>query len=110
LLECVTAHEVSSHHHDHTLRKASPRKKISNPVDVCSEYAVPFLAVKPRNSPATEYGNIVIKDDRIKGKVSSPGNSSVSDDKEISVINEYSNICHCTGKQKFIEGHYKATY
>jgi len=110
LLECVTAHTGSSHHHDHTLRKAPPRKKISNPFDVCSEYAVPLLAVKPRNSPATEYGNIVIKDDRIKGKVSSPGNSSVSDDKEIGVINEYSNICHCIGKQKFIEGHYKATY
>jgi hypothetical protein len=71
---------------------------------------VPLPVVKPRNSTATEYGNTVINEDRIKGKVSSPGNSSVSDDKEISVINKYSNICHCIGKQKFIDGHYKATY
>jgi hypothetical protein len=92
------------------LRKAPPRKKISNPVDVCNEYAVPLPAVKPRNSPTTEYGDTVINEDRIKGKVSSPGNSSVNDVKEISVINKYSNICHCIGKQKFIEGHYKATY
>jgi len=109
LLEFVTAHTGSSHHHDHTLRKAPPRKKISNPVDVCNEYAVP-LPVKPRNSSATEYGNTVINEDRIKGKVSSPGNSSVSDDKEISAIIKYSNVCHCIGKQKFVEGHYKATY
>jgi len=110
LLECVTAHTGSSHHHDHTLRKAPPRKKISNPFDVCNEYAVPLPVVKPRNSPATEYGNTVINEDRIKGKASSPGSSSVSGDKEISVINRYSNICHCIGKQTFIEGHYKATY
>lgn len=110
LLECVTTHADSSYHHDHTLRKVPPRKKISNPVDVCNEYAVPLPVVKPRNSPATEYGNIVINADRIKEKVSSPGNSSVSDDKEVSVINKYSNICHCIRKQKFIEGHYKATY
>lgn len=110
LLECVTAHRDSSHHHDHTLRKVPPRKKISNPVDVCNEYAVPLPIVKPTNSPATEYGNIVTNKDIIKGKVSSPGNSSVSDDKEISVVNKYSNICHCIRKQKFIEGHYKATY
>jgi hypothetical protein len=110
LLECVTAHTGFSHHHDHPLRKAPPRKKISNPLDVCNEYAVPLPVVKPRNSPATEYGNTVINEDRIKGKVSLPGNSSVSDDKEISAINKYSNICHCIGKQKFIDGHYKATY
>lgn len=110
LPECVTAHTDSSHHNDHTLRKAPPRNKISDPVDVCNEYAVPLPVVKPRNSAATEYGNTVIDEDRINGKGSSPGNSSVSDDKEISVINKYSNICHCIGKQKFIEGHYKATY
>jgi hypothetical protein len=110
LFECVTAHTGSSHHHDHTLRKAPARKKISNPVEVCDDYAVPLPVVKPRNSPATECGNIVINEDRIKGKVPSPGNSSVSDDKEIGVIDSYSNICHCIGKQKFIEGHYKATY
>jgi hypothetical protein len=90
--------------------KASPRKKFSNLVDGCNEYAVPFPVVKPRNTPATEYGNIVINEDGIKGKVSSSGNSSVSDDKEVSISNKYSNICHCIGKQEFIEGHYKATY
>jgi hypothetical protein len=88
--------------------KASPRKRLSNPTDVCNEYAVPLPVVKPRNSPAVEYSNVVIHEHRPKGNVSSSGNSSVSDNKEIS--NKYSNICHCTGKQKFIEGHYKATY
>jgi hypothetical protein len=75
---------------------------------VCDEYAVP-LPVKPRNNPATECGDIVINEERLKGNVSSPENSSVND-KEIGVTNNYSNICHCIGKQKFIEGHYKATY
>jgi hypothetical protein len=77
---------------------------------VCNEYAVPLPVVKPSHSPATECGNIVISEDRTKGNVSSPENSSVNDDKEIGVINNYSNICHYIGKQKLIEGHYKATY
>jgi hypothetical protein len=109
LPECVTAHTDSSHHHDHRLRKATPKKNITNPVDVCNGYAVPLPVVKPKSGP-TEYGRTATNEDGIKGKVSSPGNSSVSDDKDIGVINKYSNICHCIGKQKFIEGHYKATY
>ncbi|XP_021936981.1 unconventional myosin-XV-like isoform X4 [Zootermopsis nevadensis] len=85
--------------------KSRPRMRNLNPADVSNEYAVPFPIVKPESDFVVEYGNIVTVEDRTTRK-----NLSSDDNKEISVSGESNSICQCTGKQKFIEGHYKATY
>jgi hypothetical protein len=110
MLDCFSAHDVCVNQLDHELMKASPTKKVSDPVNICNEYAVPLPFVKPRKNSEVEYGNVVITEERMKRKVSSSVNSSANDDKDISVSSKYSNICLCIGKQNFIEGHYKAAY
>lgn len=101
LLDGFTTSMEYLNEHEYTVMKARPRMRNSVAMDVCNEYAVPFPVVKPKSGSVVEYGNILITEDTTKRKFLSSGNLSVVDD---------SNICHCTGKQKFIEGHYKATY
>jgi hypothetical protein len=101
LLDGFTTSAEYLNEHEYTAMKARPRMRNSVAVDVQNEYAVPFPVVKPKNDSVVEYGNIVITEDTRKRKHPSSGNLSAADD---------SNICHCIGKQKFIEGHYKATY
>jgi hypothetical protein len=96
--------------HEYTVMKARPRMRNSVEADVCNEYAVPFPVAKPKSGSVVEYGNIVLTEDKAERKLSRCGNLSVADDKEISASSITSSVCHCVGKQKFIEGHYKATY
>jgi hypothetical protein len=101
LLDGFTTSTEYLNEHGYTAIKARPRMRNSVAVDVCNEYAVPFPVVRPKSGSMIEYGNIVITKDTTKIKFPSSGNLSAADD---------SNVCHCIGKQKFIEGHYKATY
>ncbi|XP_069684992.1 unconventional myosin-XV isoform X2 [Periplaneta americana] len=104
---------------EYTVMKARPRMRRSTdnfPVDICNGYAVPFPIVKKekqRSASVVEYGNIVttLQSSEVKmKKMSSSENSSTVSERRVSVSSEASSICHCIGKQKFIEGHYKATY
>ena len=99
------SYKVGSDNQDYTVMKGRARIKSTEnlSVDICNGYAVPFPVVpansnKKRSLSVVEYGNI----------------TSVADvmptDRKISVSSEPANICQCIGKQKFIEGHYKATY
>lgn len=110
LLDGFTVSKDYFNEQEYAVMKARPRLENSNPQDVCNEYAVPFPIVKTKSNPVVEYGNIVTGEDRTRMKNSSCGNLSSDDNKEISVSDESSNICHCIGKQKFVEGHYKVAY
>jgi hypothetical protein len=94
---------------EYTVMKPRSRMRSSNPADEYNEYAVPFPVVKQKSGSVVQYGNIVTAEDRTTRKNSGSGDLSSDDSKEINV-SESNNICHCIGKQKFIEGHYKATY
>jgi hypothetical protein len=109
-LDGFTASAEYLNEHEYTVMKARPRMRKSVTADVCNEYAVPFPVAKPKSGSVVEYGNIVINEDTADRKLSISGNLSAADDKESSVSSIPTNICHCVGKQKFIEGHYKATY
>jgi hypothetical protein len=110
LLDGFTTSTEHLNEHEYTVMKARPRMRNSVAADICNEYAVPFPVAKPKSGSVVEYGNIVITEDRTKRKLCSSGNLSDAADKEIGVSSKSGNICHCIGKQKFIEGHYKATY
>jgi hypothetical protein len=101
LLDGYTTSTEYLNEHEYTAMKARPRMRNSVAAEVCNEYAVPFPVVKPKSGSVVEYGNIVITENTTKRKFPSSGNLSAVDD---------NNICHCIGKQKFVEGHYKATY
>ena len=100
-IPCFETHQIATDNQDYTVMKARARIKSTEnvSVDICNGYAVPFPVVssgKTRSVSVVEYGNIP--------RVKPPS------DRKISVSSEPANICQCVGKQKFIEGHYKATY
>ncbi|KAJ9573629.1 hypothetical protein L9F63_008970, partial [Diploptera punctata] len=71
-----------------------PYTSTSMSVDVSNGYAVPFPIVKKRSASVVDYGNVAVS----------------TESRKVSVSSEPPNICQCIGRQKFIEGHYKATY
>jgi hypothetical protein len=110
LFEGVTACAEYLKEQEYAIMKARPRLRSSVTADVHNEYAVPFPVSRPNSGSVVEYGNIGVTGEARERTHSTSGTLSAADDKEIRVSSISSNICHCVGKQKFIEGHYKATY
>jgi hypothetical protein len=109
LLDGLTVGTDHLNQEEYTVIKAKPTMRSSNPVDASNEYAVPIPIVDRKSGSVVEYGNIVTAADRTSRQNSGSGSLPFDNSKEIGV-SESNNICHCVGKQKFIEGHYKATY